>query len=151
MFRVTFCVLLMAISSHAWSCSCSSPELKDRVEKADSILVGRIVQLEEIESSHPHQSLKAKVAVKESLKGKVLEELYLFTGYGEGDCGLGFRVRDEYIFFLNEGKIVTGCQGHILNSNTGSRPSCFEVELDYGFPTYEEQLAEVKGLLSNGI
>jgi hypothetical protein len=151
MFRVIISVLFMVISSYSWSCSCSFPELKERVAKADTIVVGRIVQLEERKSDDVHQSLKGKVVVKESLKGTSSEEFYLFTGYGQGDCGLGFRVRDEYIFFLNENKVVIGCQGHILNGNTGSRPSCFEGAIDIGFPTYEEELAEVIALLSNGI
>lgn len=154
MIRVAVIAILLLTSSHVWSCSCSSPDLATKVAKSVVIVVGKVEQIEKVESDDIHQTLKGKIVVEETLKGEIANEFYLSTGPGVGDCGLGFKLGEKYIFFLRGEHVVTGCQGHIFDEKTASDAIFVPESLEPGFrafPTFEEQLLAVKGILTNGI
>lgn len=148
--------LLCTYGGFALACSCSSPDLVTRVEGAKSIVIGKVVSVSSLdylqEEHSAFDSLKGRIVVQEVLKGKAPSEIELVTGMGSGDCGLGFQVLDTYIFFLNSGVSVNGCQGHILDGAFRRINYCLPDDAKtLGLPTYEDRLDEVRRLIGHGI
>jgi len=148
--------LVALFSYSAWACSCSAPDLTSLVKDSDNIFIGKVVSVEDrdylSEKYEGVNVLKGRIVVQETLKGSVEKELVLYTGFGQGDCGLGFQTRDTYIFFMSSGDIVSGCQGHILDATYRYKSSCFPDEDKlFGNPTFEDKLKKVRRLIANGI
>ena len=88
----------------ARACSCDWPlaklTVKQQVKKAraksQAVFVGKVLEIVRPSESY---SVIVKFRVESSWKGKLLAELSLTTGRGNGDCGYPFEVGQKYLVY----------------------------------------------------
>ena len=113
------------IEAHA--CTCSLPlwnlTLKQQVKKAQkesqAVSVGEVMQILETTEG---LSRSVKFRVENVWKGKLSQEVTIFTGQGGGDCGFPFEVGAIYLVYAsgsNESLSTNRCGRTVPRSEDG--------------------------------
>lgn len=140
--RLFISLLLLAVSNFTWACSCSAPELIERIESANKVLVGKVISIRDLkyvseEDRKYSAGIEAVILVEELLKGEKIKRVTLYSSYNSNDCGMDFAIGDTHLFFLNSVR-VNSCSGHVMKSR-------------FSLDIYETSLKEARRLIGNGI
>jgi len=76
------------------ACACAPPVLDDAIERADSVLSGRVVTIEPSSTQ-----LRARVAVDSVWKGPIVSTLDVYTASDSAVCGFPFEVGARYLIY----------------------------------------------------
>ena len=117
---VAFVCCFLVLPSSVLACSCALPtgSVRQQVEKArkDSraIFSGTVIEVTPVVPYRLGVGFSVKFRVDRSWKGRISEEIAIFTGSGGGDCGLSFDIGDRYLvyaFGTSDASLSTGiCQ-----------------------------------------
>lgn len=111
----------------ASACTCDLPllnlTLKQQVRKAQkrsqALFVGKVIQvLQETEA----YGVSVKFRVEKVWKGKLSQQVTIFTGNGGGDCGYRFEIGESYLVYAsgsNERLSTNICQRTAPRSEDG--------------------------------
>ncbi|MDR1761739.1 MAG: hypothetical protein LBR55_04755 [Bacteroidales bacterium] len=99
-------MLLLINVSKVFACSCiGERSVQEEVKYTDAVIVGTIISEKLIIKSnkeiYPPVMLKQYSLVVENIyKGKITSDtVTVFTGVGNGDCGVNFTVGEKYIIY----------------------------------------------------
>jgi hypothetical protein len=97
------------IGQKSIACSCiGEATVKEEIKRQDAVLVGTIVESEEIriyDTLSPSKTIyrveiKYTLVVETVYKGRqVSDTAFIFTGSGGGDCGYNFQLGQKYIVY----------------------------------------------------
>lgn len=112
-FLTSAAAFLLAVgASRVSACQCGHATLEEQVDNADLVFVARITEtLDTAPSSesvqeannkghnsvHAQYFVQAEFRVTERIKGNPESISHLTTGYGGGDCGVGFLPGHSYL------------------------------------------------------
>jgi hypothetical protein len=117
---------LVGISwTEARACTCDLPllnlTLRQQVKKAQkqsqAVFVGEVMQI-----NPEGYGVSVKFRVESVWKGKLTQEVIIFTGHGGGDCGYQFEVGESYLVYAsgsNESLSTNICQRTAPQSEHG--------------------------------
>jgi hypothetical protein len=97
--------VLVGISwTEARACTCDLPllnlTLKQQVKKAQkqsqAVFVGKVMQI-----NPQGYGVSMKFRVENVWKGRLSQEVTIFTGQGDGDCGYRFEVGESYLVYAS--------------------------------------------------
>lgn len=111
---VLLALLLTAISSRSFACSCVKRSLEQQYNEASFVFVARVIDKREVKSRKSQPGWggwTAKVSVVKAIKGEPLLLPELESGYGHGDCGVPLMRDTSYIFFASSEGEVNICSG----------------------------------------
>jgi hypothetical protein len=116
--RVLAVLLLTALASKAFSCSCVSSSERDLVAEADRIFLGVVEKTEIVrpESEDEWPYVYATFSVKDVVKGQVQKVEKVKTGFGGGDCGIPMVTGQAYVIFLRKNRDWAGICGGSSNA-----------------------------------
>lgn len=111
--RALLALLLSALASKAFACSCVSSTERDLVAEADRIFLGVIEKTEIVrpEESEAWPYVSATFSVEDVVKGQVQEVEKIKTGFGGGDCGIPIITGQAYVIFLRKNRDWAGICG----------------------------------------
>lgn len=103
---LTFFALLLSTAT-AVACSClGNPAPCQSFWEADAVFSGQVISINiEAEGNrYGRQRRVVRLLVKESFRGVSVPEVDVITGLGEGDCGFGFEIGQDYLIYAYERK-----------------------------------------------
>ena len=80
-------ILVLSYPPAASACSCAPVTTAEMVASADLVFVGE--EILRVETRREWPAVAVTFAVVEAYKGEVVSEMTLWTGHGDGDCGVG--------------------------------------------------------------
>jgi hypothetical protein len=122
-------ILFVAIfSQNSYGCSCVTAEseekdpqkIKESARKfylnefKGAVFTGKVLKIESIEVAIDENlkilNKKITIQVEKYWLGVTKPEMFIYTGNGDGDCGVNFSVGNRYFFYpqLFQGKLQTG-------------------------------------------
>jgi hypothetical protein len=111
----------------ARACTCDLPRgnltLRQQVKKAQkhsqAVFLGNVIQILQKPESY---GVLVRFRVENAWKGKLTQEVTVFTGHGGGDCGYRFEVGESYLVYAygsNERLSTNICQRTAPRSEGG--------------------------------
>jgi hypothetical protein len=91
---VVACALVPFASKPAWACSCAPSTPADRARDADAVFTGTVARI-----TDARRDRVVNFDVDTVYKGEQSASIDVHTGYGGGDCGVGFIVDRRYTVF----------------------------------------------------
>ena len=111
-------IILTLISFNSFACQCFHVSPEEAAKESKHVFLARIYSVEDLaklpNAKDTDTGVRAKIEIYETIKGKPQQFEFLYSGYGHGDCGLGFTVGDRYLFITSNDK-VSICGSHVKN------------------------------------
>lgn len=102
---------LSLFTHYSFACSCiGKSSIRKEMEHKDVVFVGKVISREiyqqtdtlltEDSNRLSFKKAKYRILVTERLKGEIkTDTLTVFTGLGNGDCGVNFKLGENYIIY----------------------------------------------------
>ena len=121
--RIILTIGFVLFSIGTYACSCiGESSVKGGIKQSDIVVSGKIISKEQVTlfdstvaklfgndslemKGFPYELVVAKyqLVVTNKFKGKITSDtIEIYTGLGGGDCGVRFRVGEEYIVYGND-------------------------------------------------
>ena len=100
-------------TDRAFACSCVVPGTpEEEFKKFDAVFMGTVTSISESNEPNPidkysyypketYPKVKIGIKVGQSWKGVTTDFIYVFTGYGGGDCGYPVTGFETYLFYAS--------------------------------------------------
>jgi len=113
LFRITCCLLILAVSQAALACRCSERTLAEYYASADTVLVAAITSVAANSSDLHHQIHFEPLGPpwKQPTSGSIRKDF--LTTNNSTDCGLDVKANDVWVLFLDQSKdaLLSTCGG----------------------------------------
>jgi hypothetical protein len=94
---VTAIAFVASSASEAWACRCAKTNMRQLYQRADAVVVGRVVALEVADAKSG--TIKSVVSVAKSWKHPVRGQVTIHT---EGTCAFHFEAGKRYLLYLTK-------------------------------------------------
>lgn len=113
-------ILFLIISNFSFACSCiGKSSIKKEFKYRNVVLIGKIISKKIYQETDVYQEHKLdypkdfpekfipkkavyEILVIEKLKGEIkTDTIKIYTGLGNGDCGVNFKIGENYIIYSN--------------------------------------------------
>ncbi|MET0945161.1 MAG: hypothetical protein ABWY22_07120 [Flavobacterium sp.] len=109
MKKLLVIVFFIFSTNFSFACSCiGKSKMKKEIENTNVVFTGKIVSRKVYEEKNEYNEnlnfakVEYKVLIIERLKGEIkTDTLTIFTGLGNGDCGIKFQIGKSYIIYSN--------------------------------------------------
>jgi hypothetical protein len=112
---VATATLILLILAHApgpppvYACSCGAPLAtvtpKEEVEFYDAVFTGKVVSIRDDNIQGDFLTKRAVVLeVMSGWKGATKSQVVIYTGLGQGDCGVSFHMNETWLVYAEESK-----------------------------------------------
>ena len=109
MKRLLVIVCFIFSTNFSFACSCiGKSKMKKEVEKTNVVFTGKIISSKIYEEKNEYNEnlnfteVEYQVLIIERLKGEIkTDTLTIYTGLGNGDCGIKFQTGKSYIIYSN--------------------------------------------------
>ncbi|WP_445454694.1 hypothetical protein [Flavobacterium sp. 25HG05S-40] len=133
MKKSLFIIPFLLFTSSSIACTCiGKTKMKKAINHVEVLFTGKIISREiYTDSIFPYMILRKavyNVLVTERLKGEIkTDTIKIYTGLGNGDCGVAFEIGKNYIIYSNyENELFDKKVPTFLSTNICSRTSKFE-------------------------
>ena len=90
-------------SVDARACSCAGPSAPcEEYWEATAVFIGTVIEGRLVtvkESDYEHQRRAIRISIDEAFRGVEGAEVEVLTGFGDADCGFGFRRSQQYLVY----------------------------------------------------
>ncbi|QED46928.1 hypothetical protein [Cytobacillus dafuensis] len=85
------------------ACSCAErPSVESEFQRSQAVFSGKVVDVMEKRSIKGFMSKSVLFEVSETWKGVKQSQVIIATGQGGGDCGIDFKVGNDYLVYAHE-------------------------------------------------
>ncbi|HET9872105.1 MAG TPA: hypothetical protein VFP89_05860 [Propionibacteriaceae bacterium] len=126
---LTLCLSLLINPTAAYACSCTSKDLRDALNRADVVFLGKVEERESIRRPAPRHT-RFTFSVTRVYKGSAYTEQRVVTARSEAECGFTARPGATLVVFATQqaadgsagiGELSTGvCSGNLATSQPPS-------------------------------
>ncbi|MBP2241515.1 hypothetical protein J2Z40_002078 [Cytobacillus eiseniae] len=96
-------ILISASPTYTSACSCAElPSVEEELERSKAVFSGKVVSVREKGYGKGHAPKSVLFEVSNTWKGVQQSQIIITTGLGGGDCGIDFKVGEEYLVYANE-------------------------------------------------
>ena len=109
MKKIALLIFLFSIST-SFACSCIGKSgIRKEIKSTDVIVLGKVIKKSESTFQDPEfpeikiQNIMYEILITKKFKGKVeTDYVTIFSGVGNGDCGINLEIGKEYIIYANQ-------------------------------------------------
>ena len=95
--------LALCSPDHARACSClPPPSVGDALAASEAVFTGRVIEVEVGDFGSAFHEKRVRLEVELVWKGDLSDVATVFTGTGDADCGIDFRLDVDYLVYADE-------------------------------------------------
>ena len=103
--------LIAACALPLQACECVSLSFAEEVSRADYIFIGTVLDGYSHSEDYVHKDMHYRFSIQKVFKGTRTDTVA--TGFGGGDCGMGFKLGETYLVYTTNGA-TTACRRNEL-------------------------------------
>lgn len=118
-FIYLIAILATLSMTDAHACSCANVPEQQKYSEASDVFIGKVTATKLItktenfgEQNIATEHVEAKINITKAIKGESSEQITVLDTVADGaNCAVGLYTGREYLFYLNNNKILSICDG----------------------------------------